>query len=317
LKKFKFNKTVKFGIKAVISAFLLYLIVKDVAFSDILEAINSSNFLILLVAFSLHGVGLTISAIRWKSLLESQKIDSKITFLIKSYLVATFFNHFMPSTVGGDSVRAYDSWKLGENKAKAVAVIVVDRFMGLVTLLIFVIISTFFDNEIFKYVPSLWIWISFLSICAIIIITFLLFPPLNLFDKLRNNQNKVISKIGSIFYKFGDACSKFRNDKPVLIKGMLLSVILQTNVVFYYYLISLALGISVPFFVFFLIIPLTIFIMMLPISMNGIGLRENALFFFLSFYGVVKSQAIAFAWLEYGMLLILGIIGGIVYLIRK
>jgi hypothetical protein len=57
--------------------------------------------------------------------------------------------------------------------------------------------------------------------------------------------------------------------------------------------------------------------MMLPVTVNGIGLRENALFFFLSFYGVLKPQAIAFAWVVYGMLLVFGIIGGFVYLFRK
>lgn len=317
MKKFNFKSTSKFGLKLLISIFLLYLIIKDVEFSDIFSSIKSADFLTLIITFSLHGVGLTISAFRWKGLLSSQGIDSKISYLIKSYLVATFFNHFMPSTVGGDSVRAYDSWKLGDNKAKALAVVVVDRFMGLLTLLLFVILSTLFANEILNHIPSLWFWISILSIGAILIIAFLLTPPLGLFIKLRDRNNKIISKIGSILFKFGDACCKFKNDKVVLFKGMAWSILLQANVVVYYYLISISLGIEVPFFVFFLIIPLTIFIMMLPISMNGIGLRENALFFFLSFYGVLKSEAIAFAWVEYGMLLVLGIIGGLVYLFRK
>lgn len=311
------SKSSKIFVKIIISAFLLFIIVKDVQINDILNAVKFANIYILLIAFSLHGIGLTLSAIRWQGLLKSQNIDSKISYLIKSYMVATFFNHFMPSTVGGDSVRAYDSWKLGENKAKAVAVVVVDRFMGLLTLLIFVIISTFFANEILNQVSSLWLWILLLSIGAVLIIVFLLNPPLNLFVSIKGSKYKIISKIGSILYKFGEACSDFKNDKPVLFRGMFLSFLLQANVVFYYYLISVALGLNVPFYVFFLVIPLTIFIMMIPISMNGIGLRENALFFFLSFYGVLKPEAIAFAWIEYGMLLVLGIFGGIIYTLRK
>ena len=42
-----------------------------------------------------------------------------------------------------------------------------------------------------------------------------------------------------------------------------------------------------------------------------------ALFFFFSFYGIPKTEAIAFAWIEFSMLLLLGIIGGIVYAFRK
>lgn len=282
-----------------------------------MESFKSSNKLILVLAFSLHAVGLTVSAIRWKVLLKAQNVDAKIGFLIKSYMVATFFNHFMPSTVGGDSVRTYDSWRLGENKSKALAVVMVDRFMGLLTLLIFVIIATFFTEKITSQIPNLTLWLILLSAGAVSIVVFILSPPLKLFERLTQNKNKIVKKIGSLFYRLGSAFSQFSTKKEALVKALGLSILLQANVVFYYFLISEALSFNIDIINFFLIVPLTIFIMMIPISLNGIGLRENALFFFLSFYGIVKSQAVTFAWLEYGMLLVLGILGGIVYALRK
>jgi len=308
---------IKLAVKIFISGILLYFIVKDVNFEEIFESFKSSNKLILVFAFSLHGVGLLISAIRWKVLLHAQGVSSKLGFLIKSYMVATFFNHFMPSTVGGDSVRTYDSWRLGENKAKALAVVMVDRFSGLLTLLIFVIIATFFTEKITSQIPNLTLWLTILSMGAISIVWFILSPPLSLFEKLLQSNNSIIKKIGSILHKIGSAFSQFSTKKSALLKAIGLSVLLQANVVFYYFLISEALNFNIDIINFFLIVPLTIFIMMIPISLNGIGLRENALFFFLSFYGIVKSQAVTFAWLEYGMLLILGILGGIVYALRK
>ncbi len=57
--------------------------------------------------------------------------------------------------------------------------------------------------------------------------------------------------------------------------------------------------------------------MMLPISVNGIGLRENTFFFFLGIFGIIKSNAIAFAWIEFSFILIQGIIGGLIYALRK
>ncbi|MEE9430497.1 MAG: lysylphosphatidylglycerol synthase transmembrane domain-containing protein [Melioribacteraceae bacterium] len=313
----KLKSQLKLIIKIFISGVLLYFIVKDVNFDEIFASFKTSNKLLLILAFSLHAVGLTISAIRWKVLLTAQGVQSKIGFLIKSYMVATFFNHFMPSTVGGDSVRAYDSWRLGENKAKAFAVVVVDRFMGLLTLLVFVIIATFFTEKITSQIPNLNAWLILLVIGALSIVWFILFPPLSLFEKLSDNNNSIVKKIGGLLHKLGSAFAQFSTKKEALVKAIFLSVLLQANVVFYYFLISQALNFNIDIINFFLIVPLTIFIMMIPISINGIGLRENTLFFFLSFYGVAKSQAITFAWLEYGMLLILGIIGGIVYALRK
>lgn len=313
----KFKSQQKLAIKIFISGVLLYFIVKDVNFNEIFESFESSNKLLLILAFSLHAVGLTISAIRWKVLLAAQGVKSQIGFLIKSYMVATFFNHFMPSTVGGDSVRAYDSWRLGENKAKALAVVMVDRFMGLLTLLIFVIIATFFTEKITSQIPNLNVWLALLSLGALSIVWFILFPPLKLFKNLTESNNSIVKKIGTLFHKLGSAFAQFSAKKGALLKAIFLSILLQANVVFYYFLISQALNFNIDIINFFLIVPLTIFIMMIPISLNGIGLRENALFFFLSFYGIAKSQAVTFAWLEYGMLLVLGTIGGIVYALRK
>lgn len=307
----------KFIIKAVISSFLLFYIIYDVELDDILNSIKSVDYVILMSAFLLHFVGLFLSSVRWSVLLKAQDIKIKLSYLYKSYLVATFFNHFLPSTIGGDSIRAYDSWKLGENKEKALAVVVLDRFLGLLTLLIFAIISMVFSPDLSNKISGLTFWIILLSIGAITIIWFIFSPPIMFFKNLKENKTGLISKIGGLLYKIDEAFSQFSNKKDKLIIGLFLSVLLQLNVVFYYYLISQALGLEVVFIDYFLIVPLTIFITMMPVSFNGVGLRENALFLFLAPFGVLQSQAIAFAWLEYGMLLVLGAIGGIIYVLRN
>lgn len=57
--------------------------------------------------------------------------------------------------------------------------------------------------------------------------------------------------------------------------------------------------------------------MMLPVSANAIGLREGAFVFFFSSYGVSTERAGAFAWLAYGTVLLLGLVGGVVYALRR
>ena len=127
----------------------------------------------------------------------------------------------------------------------------------------------------------------------------------------------VINKISGIIEKLGNSFWDFRNQKKALLIALLLSLLLQAIVVFYYFLISVSLNFGIPFYNFFLIIPLSIFVMMLPISVNGIGLRENTFFFFLSPFAIAKSDAIAFAWVEFSFILIQGLIGGLVYTWRK
>jgi hypothetical protein len=64
-------------------------------------------------------------------------------------------------------------------------------------------------------------------------------------------------------------------------------------------------------------VPLAVFAMMLPISINAIGLREGAFVFLLGMYGVEPSVSIGLAWIAYGLLVLQGLIGGILYAIRK
>ncbi|MFZ1289721.1 MAG: lysylphosphatidylglycerol synthase transmembrane domain-containing protein [Melioribacteraceae bacterium] len=300
-----------------ISSLLLYFLLVDVQLHEIFHSLKTADLILLLLAFSLHAVGYTISAVRWKILLKSQKVYSKISFLIKSYLVATFFNHFIPSTIGGDSVRAFDSYKLGNNKAKGIAVIFVDRFLGLLALFIFVILSTLFSVEISFLIPNLDLMILVSLLIILLIILFIFNPPLKLFRNLSEKKNKITRKIGILLLKLSEAFGHFRNKKGQLFQALLLSFLLQANIIVYYYIISKALGFDIHILNFSLIIPVTIFITMFPLSVNGIGIRENILFFFFSFFGITKSQAIAYAWIEFGMLLLLGVVGGIIYITRN
>jgi hypothetical protein len=109
----------------------------------------------------------------------------------------------------------------------------------------------------------------------------------------------------------------FRGEKKVLLNALGISILIQAKVITYYFLISLSLDFSIPYFNFFLIVSLASFIMLLPISINGIGLRENIFVFLLATFSVAKPDAIAFAWIIYGLIIIQGLIGGVIYAFRK
>ena len=83
------------------------------------------------------------------------------------------------------------------------------------------------------------------------------------------------------------------------------------------YLLARALHVAIPLAVFFLIVPLALFVMMLPVSINAIGLRENVWAFFLVAFGAAASVGVALAWLDYGLVLLQALVGGMVYALGK
>ena len=90
-------------------------------------------------------------------------------------------------------------------------------------------------------------------------------------------------------------------------------MLVQFNIVIHYYLVAQSLALPIPIYDYFTMVPLAIFVMMIPVSINAIGIRESIFAFFLGSYGVPVADAIAFAWLIYGFILLQGILGGIVY----
>ena len=67
---------------------------------------------------------------RWRLLLEALGVGAPLRRLTASYLVATFFNNFLPSNIGGDIVRVRDGSRLTGSTTASLAVVGIDRILG-------------------------------------------------------------------------------------------------------------------------------------------------------------------------------------------
>ncbi len=123
--------------------------------------------------------------------------------------------------------------------------------------------------------------------------------------------------VGSTLEAVFRATFTYHENTCQLLRAFLISLLLQTNVVTFYYLIGRAMGFTIPYSAYFLIVPVAIVVMMLPLSINGIGIREGVFVLLLSTFGATSAESVAFAWTEHGLTLCYGIVGGIVFLLRK
>jgi glycosyltransferase 2 family protein len=297
-------------IKSLVSLVLITWILRSTDLAEIGIAIRSATLSLVLLAALLHVVGHTLSAVRWRTLLQAQGLQVQLIYLVKSHVVGLFFNHFLPSTIGGDSVRAYDSWRVGRNKAKAVAVILVDRFLGVLALVFFAAGALLFSDELAAAFPFLYGLVPLMAVAGFLLAWLLFWPPGRFVELAARLRLPFLRQLQD---RFVEALTLFQGQTAVLHKALGLSLLLQANVVLYYYLIARALNFSVPLSAFFVIIPLALLLMVVPISINAIGIRENIFIVFLAVYGVSRPEAVAFAWIAYGLLIVQGVIGGVVY----
>jgi len=275
----------------------------------------------LAVAFSLHVIGFLLSAYRWQMLLDVRHAHYSIGYLVRSYLIGIFFNSFLPSTVGGDVFRSYDTAKRVGSTTEAMTVVVVERLTGMFALGLFALLALLFGFSHFSHLPVIWSALGGLGIAFIAFVAAMnprvaqIVKALFAHPAMRNIPlaGKIHAKLKQIY----TALSIYRRNTRVMAVAFLLALILQINVIFHYYVIAYAMRLNVPVLYFFLIVPVVTVILMLPIFINGIGGREAAYVFLLGQFGVSSAAAMAFSWISFGMVLLQGILGGIIYALRR
>jgi hypothetical protein len=96
----------------------------------------------------------------------------------------------------------------------------------------------------------------------------------------------------------------------------MVSILLQINVILFYYFIGVSLDLGVSLLYFSIIVPVALVVLLVPFSINGIGIREGIFVYLLTELGVPTKDAIALSWISFGLMLTQGLIGGVIFAFR-
>ncbi len=305
-----------FSLKLLVSAAILSLIlIFKTSIKDVLNTLINVNIWWLVVSFSLHGLGLLISAIRWQILVKAQGDSVPLSFLVKSYLVGNFFNTILPSRIGGDVVRIWDGSRYSKTLLKSSAIILVERLTGIIVLFLFAFAAALFRLDMAQKVPVIWVSlvIGFSGLIAVL----LFFTPF--IEKIINKipSKGLLKKIIQKTIEFRSTIIFYKTKKTALFKAFLWAFLLQANVILHFFLIGKALHLNIKIIDYLVFIPIVLLIQLIPITINGLGLREGAYIEIFKFYGIAPESAFSFALIDVAFMLILGVIGAIIYVTRK
>ncbi len=303
--------------KALVSIGLISWLLSRADLSQIWLTMQTANFGLLGLAFLMFFIAYFLSARRWQLLLGALGVPAKLWTLVQSFSIAILFNNFLPSTIGGDAYRIYDSFRLGAGKSRAITVVFIDRVIGLSVLILLAFSVSLFAGEVAEQIPLLRLFLL-TAMSGVLILAWIVFGSGGkVLMRLTQGSNPVIKIIHGIMGKLYYGFHLFEGRSDVLLKAVGLSLLIQINVVIHCLIITKALQIDVPILAMFIIIPLSYLIMTAPISINGIGLRESVFVFFFGLYGVAPEQALAFAFISFGMIVAQGMVGGIVFMLRR
>lgn len=295
---------------------IIYLLLKVVPIQEVLGALKDIHLFWLALSFSLHALGLIISAYRWQILIRAQGDDVPLGFLAKSYLVGNFFNLFLPTRFGGDVVRIWDGSRYSRSLLKSSAIVLVERFTGIIILLIFAFMASLFRLDMARRLPIIWIslLVGFLGLFT----AFLFLTPLVRFLLLKIPEKGILLKINAKALEFHKIVLVYREKRTPFMRALFWAFLLQVNVILHYWLAGKAFSLDIRIVDYFIFIPIILLILTIPVTISGLGLREVIFIEIFKSYGIASQIAFSFSLIvDFVFTLIIGVVGGIIYALRK
>ena len=113
------------------------------------------------------------------------------------------------------------------------------------------------------------------------------------------------------------ALGRFK-ESPAAIAGCFAgAVVVQAVLVAYYLAIAHSMRIPIGFAELAVIVPITFIVQMVPVSMNGFGVREATFGFYFSRLGLPLESALLVSFVGAALIMLVSLSGGVIYLARK
>ncbi len=276
----------------------------------------SINWFLIIPAVIILFSTTLLQTLRWNLILRNFDLSVRYGWLYRIVLIGCFFNLFLPSSVGGDFLRAY---YLGKHEGIGVPVAatttLIDRISGMFALMLLGLFCSFFSHQSLAGVPLKVIFIGiFLFFTAGIIMFF--HPSLHkLLEKIliRVKASGLAEKTAPIY----EGATRFRQNIPDVLLTTGLSLVIQIISISSVWVAAMAMHIEAPFLLFLVFVPLINIAVAIPLTINGVGLREGMYFLLFSQIGVPMESSITLSLVTMFMYFGMALPGGFVYSVFK
>lgn len=281
--------------------------------SAVLDAARRTQLSWLWIVVGLVLLDRVLMAYRWIVLLCVVEPSRRppVRRLLQIFFVSTFVGSFLPASVGGDAVRAYSVSRERVSGADAVASVFMDRMLGVVSLLAMGIPGLLYTRGVASNGVVLLGIATTAAACALAML--LVFNvrigawvggriALVPVDRFRRLGPDILLSI-----------QRYARHRSRLVNVLASSIAVQVLRVLQAYCLGRALGIPAGIGVYFAFIPAILLIMLLPITINGLGTSQAAFVWFFARAGVTQAAAFTLSVLFVGLQIIGNLPGALIY----
>ncbi len=310
------KKNVKsYFLKLLVSLFLLLFLLRFVHLKELTLLARNLGWPYLIGYFVLIFIDRLIMAYKWKILLDAKGVVSSFRELITVYFKGTFIGNLLPTSLGGDAVRAYELSRSTKTMADVISSIIMERFLGFLSSALMAIMV----------IPLLVLIVpGFPRILLLLLAVFLSVGVLFLLVLLRSEgrTSKLTDFLGKLPWaekvsKISSSFVLYRNHPRALGKFFIWSFGEQLLPIVATFLLALALGLSIPLYYLIPIIPITQFFARIPISLSGLGIQEGLFITIFSLIGIGTTSAFALGFASNLGNILSGLPGACFYLKNK
>jgi uncharacterized protein (TIRG00374 family) len=283
--------------------------------SAVWDAARGTDLRYVVIACLLVVLDRVLMAYRWLTLLSPLDPGHRPPFgtVMRIFFVSTFLGTFLPASVGGDAVRAYGLSKEGVRGVDAVASVLMDRLLGVVSILLVAVAGAVMARELIDIrvlFPALAL-LTVLCVAALAVV----FSP-----RAATAAASVLTRLPGgrdVGHRLIAAIQRYADYHGEMTNVLFCSVGVQVLRVLQTYYLGLALGLSTALGVYFALVPVILLIVLMPITINGIGTTQAGFVWLFGRAGVAEAPAFALSVLFLGIAIVGNLPGGILYLFRR
>lgn len=298
--------------KPAIGLSLLVLVAGSSEWERLWGVVGSARITHVAAAFTLLSCTYLIGVIRWQVLLGALTAQPPLFSLGRLSLIGLFFNTFVPGGLAGDIVRGYQLGSEGFRRSDALASVFTDRFVGLIGLLVVSLIGFGAGYRELMAANLLGLFLAvalgLLGATVFFCSPWVGYPIGLLMDRILTLASPIRNLWGAI--------QSYRMCGREVACAFALTFVADLLVIIGVYILAQSVHVALPLHYFLAFVPVIGILSAVPVSINGLGVREAGYVLLFTQVGLSQEQALSISLLYSGMMLILGALGGVVLLFQ-
>jgi len=295
----------------VITGLAVAYLLSQIDLSQTWEILSNASVGWFLLAVAIMAVTVLPMAWRWQRLLLAQAIPDRLAWLVRAYFVAYTAGQILPTSIGGDAMRIFETSRRHPGKTGPVTgTVLLERALGGAATVTLAAVG--FALAIGSYDIGPYIWVEAAFVVGTVVLAVVLFsrrarrPLARLVPLLRWLR---IERIARSVY---EAIHAYR-DRPRLLAGVFaLTVAVQAVRVLAIWAAARSVGVDLSPRVYYVMGPLLFLVLLVPFTINGIAVRESFFVSFLGGLGVDADRAFATGFVFFVVTITISIPGALI-----